>query len=143
MAEHHLQLHGQPLGNGKEANSSWVGGGGDESGWPELKKVITQEHCQGKDFSSTLIQLSKLHTKLMTNLFWLTMNFSSNHIKKSEMTCLPEWCVSPVITKRDIDTRILEQQWKNNHPALLTAKQKGSPPKAALQVDINPWMVPQ
>ena len=71
MAKHHLQLHGQPLGNHEESNNSWVGGGGDESGWPELKKSITQENDQGKELSSQLIQHSKLQTKLMAGLCWV------------------------------------------------------------------------
>ena len=54
MAEDHLQLHGQPLGNGKEA------GGGCVSLRVELKKTITEKNHQSKIFRGTSPRKAKL-----------------------------------------------------------------------------------
>ena len=61
MTQDHLQLNGQLGGNGKESSGSRV------RGRLELKKIIAQKNCQGKDLSSQLIQLSKLHTNFMAS----------------------------------------------------------------------------
>jgi len=80
MAQNHLQLHGQPLGNGEEASggnsSRMIGSGNKMRGWLELKKIIAQKNCQGKDLSSQLIQHS--HSKFMTGLRWVCAGFAMN-----------------------------------------------------------------
>ena len=73
MAQHHLQLHGQPLGNDEEAcgSGSRIGSGSKVRGWLELEQAIAKKNCQGKDFSSQRIQHSKLHSQFMTSLSWI------------------------------------------------------------------------
>jgi len=47
MAKDNLQLHGQSLSSGEEADSG-IGG----KSWLELKKIVAQKYDQGKDLSS-------------------------------------------------------------------------------------------
>ena len=65
MAEDHLQLHGQSLGNDEESSgnksNNRIGSDNKARSWLELKKVITQKNGQGKDLSSQLIREPKLH----------------------------------------------------------------------------------
>jgi len=78
MAEDHLQLHGQLRSNDEESSGSRGCSGGGS--WHELKKVIAQKNCQGKDLSSQLIQHSKLHAQLVTSLSWIdNKSFKQRH----------------------------------------------------------------
>ena len=71
MAQDHLQLHGQPLDNGKKTSRKSGGTSSSSRGGEsrlELKQVIAQENGQGKDLCSQLIQHPKLHAKIMPSL---------------------------------------------------------------------------
>jgi len=49
--------------------------------WLEVKKIVAQENCQGKDLSSQLIQHSMLHTQFMAGLYWVvdeSLEYSRN-----------------------------------------------------------------
>ena len=63
MTKDHLQLHGQPFGNGEElGGSGQLGGGGvsDALSWLELEKSITEKNGQGEYLRSQLVQQAQL-----------------------------------------------------------------------------------